>query len=751
LVCVAVGEAGTILRTADGLRWAVVGAPTSRDLAAVTSSGSLFVAVGDAGVVLTSTDGVGWWSRESGTSLDLEGVCAGPAGLLVAVGEAGTVLVSTDGATWRVASSGAGVTLRDVVWAAGTFVAVGDAGGDGFGTVCTSPDALRWRCVAAEVWGDPSSVEANGGQVVLGGPAAGWWHGAVSGRQLGELERGRSPHQEWEWPGDVVRCGDRFVGVGVRPGYYGWGSHYSCSLDGVDWEPTPSEEQLLPLAAVTCGPNGPLAVGRGGQIASSPDGAHWRRGSGLVEVPLTVAAVGDRLLAMTAFDLETGGGISPLVLTSDDGAAWSLPRPLSSDRFFAHGLAGGAGCFVVVGTRLPPLGGDMPVGGLLTSANGVTWQYHQVSAYPSLDTVTWDGERFVAAGSGWLLTSPDGATWQEQRTTGAGHPLQLASDGERLVAVLDFDRVMRMAGGTLWEPVELPVQTEWRDVAFAAGRFVLVGDGGAILSSEDGATWKARVSGTEADLLGVDRVGDGFVVTGVDGTVLVSDEGLGWRPEPLGVAGELLAAAASRCGVTVTGRFGLIARSECAADVEPPRPAFAWRPPAVVVGEPVGVTDLTRPSPLRWRWDFGDDAAATGPRAVHAWSAPGSFAVSLEAANRYGVGNVSAPVEVMAPCGAPGVPTGLTAPPSVPASGRFEVRWGEVEGAEGYWLHEVSCRPAPAECVGAVHRVSGTSYDARASGSVGGTLSFRVGSVRSCFDGFWPSAWSGSVVVEVTP
>ena len=748
--CVAAGEAGTILTSLDGGAWTVVPSPVRVDLEAVTWTGSVFLAVGAGGTILSSRNGTAWETLSSGTAAGLDGVCAGPMGLLVAVGEAGTILTSTDGGTWHAQEAGTTTTLRDVTWAEQRFVAVGDA--DGVASVFTSADGRSWRADPRFHSGDYRFVAANGARVVFGGPGASLRAGDLTRDGLGEITAGDFSGGAGI-PDDAVWCGDRFVGVTAGPRYSGDDRH-SFSLDGVHWEGTTSTEQWLPLLAVACGPNGPLAVGLEGQTATSPDGVHWRRGSGFVEQPLAVVGDADRLVALTVPDPEEWRYTSSQTLTSHDGVGWSGPTSLPVDEFHAWGLAYGAGVFVAAGGRwvFPPPGS----GSVAVSVDGVAWELHDLGVNVSqLYSVTWDGSRFVAVGGGWVFntvmvcTSSDGTTWEGHPTVGWA-TVALASDGERLVGVSDDGYfVLLLADGATWEEVQPHVDETWRDVTFAAGQFVLVGTHGKIYSSPDGADWVERASGTESDLYGVDRIGDGLVVTGADGTLLTSADGVTWQLEPTSLAGDLMSAAPSACGLTVTGRHGLIATTVCTDD-GPPRAAFSWRPPSPVAGTPVHLLDRSTPAPDRWRWDLGDGTAATGPETVHTWAAAGSYPVTLDVSNRHGASQATGAVEVLEPCGPVGIPAGLAAPAQVGRFGSLTLTWDPVPGADGYRVEVGRSVPPPAGWRVIYDEVQNPSYFTIAP-YMSGHMTFRVQSSHQCFDGGWRSEWSQPVTVRVLP
>jgi hypothetical protein len=108
--------------------------PQGNPLRGVVYGAGTFVAVGEAGTILASPDGVTWTQRASGTSNYLERVTYGN-GTFVAVGEAGTILTSPDGVTWTRRASLRTNSFYGVTYGNGTFVAVGNTG-----IILTSPD-----------------------------------------------------------------------------------------------------------------------------------------------------------------------------------------------------------------------------------------------------------------------------------------------------------------------------------------------------------------------------------------------------------------------------------------------------------------------------------------------------------------------------------------------------------------------------------------------------------------------------------
>jgi hypothetical protein len=135
---VAVGKAGTLQRSTNGVVWQAGTSSTTLDLASICYGTNLWVAVGGNGTVITSPTGLAWTSRNSGTGYTLYGITFGY-GLYVAVGAFGAVVTSPDGMNWTVQYSGVTNHLFKAAAGNGMFVVSGDDG-----TMLTSSDGVNW-------------------------------------------------------------------------------------------------------------------------------------------------------------------------------------------------------------------------------------------------------------------------------------------------------------------------------------------------------------------------------------------------------------------------------------------------------------------------------------------------------------------------------------------------------------------------------------------------------------------------------
>ncbi|MGB7541925.1 MAG: fibronectin type III domain-containing protein [Burkholderiales bacterium] len=223
---VAVGDAGTMFSSPDGITWTPQISNVTTDLNAAIYGGN-YVAVGIGGVILQSSDSVTWTPRTSPTPSSLNAVTTNGGGVYAAVGAAGTIITSSDTVTWTPAVSG--ITPNDlyaVTYGNGLYVAVGASG-----TLLTSADASNWTLQAVT----PSTASALRG----------------------------------------VAYGSATVGGTATPLFVAVGDAGTLvtSPDGVNWT-LQSPIGSSTLNAVTFGHQF-IAVGNGGSIFTSVDGVTW--------------------------------------------------------------------------------------------------------------------------------------------------------------------------------------------------------------------------------------------------------------------------------------------------------------------------------------------------------------------------------------------------------------------------------------------------------------------------------------------
>ncbi|MBV8302160.1 MAG: hypothetical protein JOY68_09595, partial [Candidatus Dormibacteraeota bacterium] len=229
--CVAVGDAGTILTTANGgAAWTPVvsGVPAETLDAVACPDASFCVAVGDGGTIVESQDGGAHWALStSGTSNHLSGVSCASAANCIAVGDGGTIIASNAG-TWSAQSSGVTQPLTSISCiagsptcvAGGTWATTGNGSASGNNLLLTSDGGAHWTV------GSAPSGAAYGRLAAVSCPTVSTCLGVGTGGFITELASGSwtqrdlpPPVNIQNQPYDAVSCGTptTCVAVGDRP------------------------------------------------------------------------------------------------------------------------------------------------------------------------------------------------------------------------------------------------------------------------------------------------------------------------------------------------------------------------------------------------------------------------------------------------------------------------------------------------------------------------------------------------------
>ncbi len=260
------------------------------------------------------------------------------------------------------------------------------------------------------------------------------------------------------------------------------------------------------LRGVAFGAGRLVAVGNGGAVVTSADGAAWAPADAGTEENLYGLAHGSAGFVAV--------GDNGTLLSSRDGTAWTLHLQdglydLLSDVTFAAGL------YVAVGSS----------GTILTSPDGASWTRQGAGTEEALSAIAHGGTLFVAVGAGGtILTSPDGQQWTSQTSGISAYLSGIAYGNGRFIAVGENDTVLVSSDGATWakQPPPAGALGLWR-VTYGNGLFVGVGGSGAIVSTRDGASWVdhdlKRVMNFLYDVI---YVGGQFVAVGEGGTIRTS-------------------------------------------------------------------------------------------------------------------------------------------------------------------------------------------------------------------------------------
>ncbi len=492
---VAVGEAGIILTSSDGLAWRRVSPLGGPTFGKVVWGEPGFVALTGA-QAFTSVDGEHWqahplpasvylgpvaWGRGSYVIASMQGTFSSPDGVawtqvrgadlqlrpaaaifdgtrFVVVGSryrvdgflvGGLVMTSSDAVTWDVRDATPGISLEAIAFNGTRYVASGWQVVDGFNRVVflASSDALTWQSVSGPYAAWPPEIVAGSSGFVATGDAVwsspdglSWTKGTLEG--IG-IQTG------------LATDGARFVTVG-------FGDVIFASDDGVSWRRR-SPEDFAHLADVVWTGRGYVAVGVAGTVMVSTDGRAWETIAPITTENLArVFVVGSKLQAFT----DSGA-----VFESADGRGWRARPALHAPSL---AIAYGAGAWV-----------SLAGSGVYRSVDLMTWQETTVE---NMDParVVWAGSRFVVGGIWSIFTSPDGTTWKE-----VGAPSELSHgfvvlDGNASTILLYTEIGASFAstdGGETWQYI--PETGNW-----AGSRFVNLGNAAwPVQTSWDGFHW----------------------------------------------------------------------------------------------------------------------------------------------------------------------------------------------------------------------------------------------------------------------
>src|SRR5689334_17577116 len=146
----------------------------------------------------------------------------------------------------------------------------------------------------------------------------------------------------------------------------------------------------------------------------------------------------------------------------------------------------------------------------------------------------------IALGGGWMIvcalsfsTMADSASlteeWHARQQTSLAALSSTANGNGLYVRVVELSSdVLLSHDGTRWARHSSGIPNSLYSVAFGHGRFVAVGNEGALVTSADGAHWKRGFSRTDDRLRSIVFAKGQFVAVGYSGTIITSPDGLNW-------------------------------------------------------------------------------------------------------------------------------------------------------------------------------------------------------------------------------
>jgi len=250
-----------------------------------------------------------------------------------------------------------------------------------------------------------------------------------------------------------------------------------------------------------------------------------------------------------------GGGI---VVTSPDGAAWTPQAPLPVGQLID--VAYGNGLFVAIS-----FGGN----NMFTSPDGVAWTPRNVTIPGGFTAVIFTEGRFWLVGSGRTTgVSTNGLEWSGGKIPGTYQPACIAyGNGTAVVAGY---RKSKTETGMLatspdfktWTPRESKMGDNIFGAGFGLGLFVIGDQDGNLATSPDGVEWTLRDSKTTGFIWDFAANPQHLVAASQWGRILHSDNGIDWVRAETEVSGHFKSIEFGNDTVVAVGWDGAIVQSE---------------------------------------------------------------------------------------------------------------------------------------------------------------------------------------------
>lgn len=499
-----------------------------------TLEGDVYVRVGLGGLIEVAASDRLFREAISPTTEDLrdaERRTIGDEGAII-VGDNGTVISytrDTDSGTseWKLLS---GITSQDLNAIAGfgsAYVVVGANA-----TVLTSPDGVNWSGGSL-----PGGITQNLNNVALIGGVF-----FISGDDGVIL---RSDDSGANWTDVSIATSRDIAGVGAFNSQVAAvardGSTFYSNDNAATWTETAFE---IPFTVTDVNATGTQAVGEHGFKMSSTDRQRWAYDfPSTPQITQILQGNGNFLVMGASF-----AAVSPDLETWKHGA-------LPADGF--HALTYGGGRFFATS---PGAAANLVVH---TSVDGLNWNRKQTTQNLGVQALAYGNDVLAAlANNNQIHISSDGASFSlaEEVTGAVFHDLEFING--RFLAV-GAGHYATSTDGASWTDGSIGGPA-LRDVTFAEGLYVAVGDGGSIRTSPDALAWTARDSGVSEDLNAVRHADGVFVAVGAHNqndygaALLSSDDGLTWTSEFAPFAGTLHAMAVANGQLVIGGDRGAL-------------------------------------------------------------------------------------------------------------------------------------------------------------------------------------------------
>jgi len=286
-----------------------------------------------------------------------------------------------------------------------------------------------------------------------GQPKFGTCAGGETIQGIGETWTARSASTVDSWQ-SITYGNGLFVAVASSDGVM-------TSPDGITWT---DRFTTATLYSVTYGNGQFVAVG-GSVVRTSPDGINW---TSRINGPV---GSNDWRSVTYANGMYVAVGINNAIMTSPDGITWTQRSSVQTAAWYS--VTYGNGLFVATG-------GTNNL--IITSPDGINWTSRNSALTVGISEVIYAKNLFVAVSNapstGGIMTSPDGITWTQRTNISPGRWYGIGFGSGKFVAVGQSGAVGVSSDGINWTPQTAAQANTWTDVAFGNGRFAAVSSNG---------------------------------------------------------------------------------------------------------------------------------------------------------------------------------------------------------------------------------------------------------------------------------
>ena len=497
-----VGSTSSSIHTStDGLTWSTQSVTMSTQ--SITYGAGLWVMVGASGAIQTSPDAITWTAATSGTAVTLADVVYNGT-RFVAVGAGGVICYSSTGTgTWTAITSGA-VAFAGVTWTGTMFIAVSTSNS-------TSSDGVTWTLGGAvHGFGAMQEPASDGTTHVMVGPSTSLNGGICSSTNgttwtIRSSSLGLPTVSSW-WQA-VTYGGGKFVAVGSQ-------GITATSTDGITWSMTYPQWAGRGITAIfySATKNLWLMGLQPGQIYSSSDLITWTLRSSLATSAVNAFAENSTTIVAVC---------SGRIQSSTDGITWTSRGTTTLNNVIWDSVNS---LFVAAGGS----------GVIQTSPTGTTWTARTSGTGSiTLDAIAYAGQLIVGTQSGTFTKSPTGVTWTYSATAivpttvatlnvFAGKLIVTDTNGNTRYSTDNSATWSTQVSGTKFSSCAVGGNT-----AVYVGSIGLSGNAPYVYTTLDGVTFTPRtipIGGTNAGLF-FENVAYGagkFVVVGTSGNIMVS-------------------------------------------------------------------------------------------------------------------------------------------------------------------------------------------------------------------------------------